>query len=284
MKPVQITRVKLAARIALGLIWLYEGLVPKLLFLHADQVELVRRSGLWWHSPQGTLLVLGAAQAIAVAGCSAGSRNEQRRPSRALDVRPDYPGREKQSGPSRRSLRGARERSLAHRLRLRRLDFGGQKTGIRRKMKASIRRRLQRHPLPVIAFFRHSLVVTYALPREVLQPLLPPGLVLDSLGDYAFLAVAIVQTEALRPAGLPRALGQDFFLCGYRIFVRFRTASGRILRGLRILRSDTDRRLMLVFGNLLTHYQYRLAQVSVQASDRGWKSRPPPGTGPPICT
>lgn len=135
-------------------------------------------------------------------------------------------------------------------------------------MKASIRQRLQRHPLPVTAFFRHSLVLTYALPREVLQPLLPPGLVLDSLGDHAFLAVAMVQTEALRPAGLPRVLRQDFFLCGYRVFVRFRTASGRALRGLRILRSDTDRRLMMVFGNLLTHYQYRLAKVSVQASDR----------------
>ena len=67
MNPVQITRVKLAARIALGLIWLYEGLVPKFLFLHADQVELVRRSGIWWHSPQGTLQVLGAAQAVV--GC-----------------------------------------------------------------------------------------------------------------------------------------------------------------------------------------------------------------------
>lgn len=128
-------------------------------------------------------------------------------------------------------------------------------------MTPSIRQRLRRHPLPVTAFFRHSLVLTYALPQKVLQPLLPPGLVLDSLGDLAFVAVAMVQTEALRPAGLPRALGQDFFLCGYRIFVRFRSRSGRMLRGLKILRSDTDRRLMKLFGNLLTHYQYRLAKV-----------------------
>lgn len=134
-------------------------------------------------------------------------------------------------------------------------------------MTASIRQRLRRHPLPVTAFFRHSLVLTYALPRKILQPLLPPGLVLDSLGELAFVAIAMVQTEALRPAGLPRALGQDFFLCGYRIFVRFRTRSGRILRGLRILRSDTDRRLMMFFGNLLTHYHYRLAKVIVDVTD-----------------
>jgi Uncharacterized conserved protein (COG2071) len=133
-------------------------------------------------------------------------------------------------------------------------------------MTPSIRQRLQRHPLPVTAFFRHSLVLTYALPEKVLQPLLPPGLVLDSLGKLAFVAVAMVQTEVLRPAGLPRALGQNFFLCGYRIFVRFRTRSGRMLRGLRILRSDTDRRVMKIFGNLLTHYQYRLAKVIVEVS------------------
>jgi uncharacterized membrane protein YphA (DoxX/SURF4 family) len=63
----QIPRVKVTARIALGLIWLYEGVVPKLLFLHADQIELVRRSGICWYSAQGTLQVLGAAQAMV--GC-----------------------------------------------------------------------------------------------------------------------------------------------------------------------------------------------------------------------
>lgn len=67
MNSSKMMRVKVAARTALGLIWLYEGVVPKLLFLHADQIELVRRSGLWWHSPQGTLQMLGAAQAVV--GC-----------------------------------------------------------------------------------------------------------------------------------------------------------------------------------------------------------------------
>ena len=31
---------------------------------------------------------------------------------------------------------------------------------------------LKRHPIPISAFFRHSLVLTYALSREVLEPLL----------------------------------------------------------------------------------------------------------------
>jgi hypothetical protein len=122
--------------------------------------------------------------------------------------------------------------------------------------------KLKRHPIPVAAFFRHSLVLTYALPCSVLAPLLPAGLMLDRLGGFGFLAIALVKTIGLRPVFLPAFLGQNFFLSGYRIFTRFTTSSGRTLRGLRILRSDTDRTLMARAGNLLTHYQYRHAGVS----------------------
>jgi hypothetical protein len=123
---------------------------------------------------------------------------------------------------------------------------------------------LRRHPIEIAAFFRHSLVLTYAFPRDLLLPLLPPGLILDELGNFGFLAVALVQTKSLRPAILPAALGADFFLAGYRIFVRFKTSGGRTVRGLRILRSDTDSRSMVLFGNMLTHYGYRRAGVVLQ--------------------
>jgi DoxX-like protein len=53
---------KVSARVALGLVWLYEGLVPKILFLRADEIELVRKSGLIWETPERTLLILGLAQ------------------------------------------------------------------------------------------------------------------------------------------------------------------------------------------------------------------------------
>lgn len=120
---------------------------------------------------------------------------------------------------------------------------------------------LKRHPFKINAYFRHSLVLTYAYPRELLAPLLAPGLELDVYGDYGFLAIAMVQTEDLRPAGVPRMFGRNFFLTGYRIFARYRTLNGKTLRGLRILRSDTNRRGMRFLGNLLTHYHYRLARI-----------------------
>ena len=53
---------KMSARIALGLVWLYEGLVPKILFLRADEINLVRKSGLIWETPERTLFILGVAQ------------------------------------------------------------------------------------------------------------------------------------------------------------------------------------------------------------------------------
>jgi len=120
---------------------------------------------------------------------------------------------------------------------------------------------LKRHPIPVTAFFRRSLVLTYAFPGDLLQPLLPPGLLLDSYRGFGFLAIAMVQTERLRPSFLPAVLGRNFFLSGYRIFTRL--AGGASLRGLRILRSDTDSRWMAGAGNLLTHYHYRLCRASI---------------------
>jgi uncharacterized membrane protein YphA (DoxX/SURF4 family) len=56
--------IKLVSRIALGLVWLYEGLVPKLLFLRADELRLVERSGWFWRTPALTLQLLGWAQIV----------------------------------------------------------------------------------------------------------------------------------------------------------------------------------------------------------------------------
>jgi hypothetical protein len=125
---------------------------------------------------------------------------------------------------------------------------------------------LKRHPIPIQAHFDYSLVLTYALPASTLAPLLPPGLSLDTYEGLGFLAIAMVKTRKLRPAGTPAFLGRDFFLSGYRIFARHQTGEGKHLRGLRILRSDTDSRLMVTFGNVLTHYNYKKCTLKEERS------------------
>ena len=120
---------------------------------------------------------------------------------------------------------------------------------------------LKRHPVPMVTHFRHSLVLAYAFSTDVLAPLVPPGLEVDTYGDVGFVAIAVVQADHLRPVGLPRAVGRSHALTGYRIFVRHVDGTGRMRRGLHILRSDADRRSMVLGGNALTHYRYRLASI-----------------------
>lgn len=122
---------------------------------------------------------------------------------------------------------------------------------------------IKNHPFAVEAFFRSSVVLTYAAPRADLQRLIPSCLELDTFQDeWAFLAVAMVDTSALRPKGFPPFLGQDFFLIGYRIFVCYHSQQGKRLRGLYILRSETDRKRMKLLGNFFTHYQYEKVDLN----------------------
>lgn len=120
---------------------------------------------------------------------------------------------------------------------------------------------LKRHPLVIEAHFDFVFVLTYAFPKALLQSLLSPGLELDTYGDLAFVAVALVQTRGMRPKGIPNVFGQNYLLTGYRIFVRYKTLEGRTLRGLQILRSDTDSQTMAIVGNWLTHYGFHAAAM-----------------------
>src|SRR5688572_7587533 len=97
---------------------------------------------------------------------------------------------------------------------------------------------LKNHPFAVEAFFESSLVLTFAVPKEKLETYIPECLQLDTFNDkWAFIAIAMVQTKALRPRGFPKFMGNDFFLIGYRVFVRYTTRAGKNLRGLYILKS-----------------------------------------------
>jgi len=123
---------------------------------------------------------------------------------------------------------------------------------------------LKNHPFPVEAFFESSIVLTFAVPKAQVQTLIPECLELDVFDEqWAFIAVAMVQTKALRPKGFPKMLGNDFFLIGYRVFVRFTDQRGKRLRGLYILKSETDKKKMEFLGNIFTHYNYTTTDIRV---------------------
>jgi len=121
---------------------------------------------------------------------------------------------------------------------------------------------LKNHPFAVEAFFESSLVFTFAIPKEQLQHFIPECLELDTFNDkWAFIAVAMVQTQDLRPKGFPKFIGNDFFLIGYRVFVRFTNNKGKSLRGLYILKSETNKKKMEFLGNIFTHYNYATTDI-----------------------
>lgn len=122
---------------------------------------------------------------------------------------------------------------------------------------------LKSHPFAVEAFFESSLVLTFAVPKSELEKLIPESLELDVFQDrWAFVAMALVQTKHLRPKGLPAFLGNDFFLIGYRVFVRYNDQNGKNRRGLYILKSETDKLKMQLLGNIFTHYNYSTTDIS----------------------
>lgn len=125
------------------------------------------------------------------------------------------------------------------------------------------------HPFPVETFFENSLVLTYAVPKEELEPFIPECLSLDTLNNtWAFLAIALVKTKALRPKGMPEFMGNDFILAGYRVFVRYNDSHGKRLRGLYILRSQTNKKKMEFWGNVFTHYNYTTTDIEFKDNSK----------------
>lgn len=136
---------------------------------------------------------------------------------------------------------------------------------------------LKNHPFPVQAFFDYSLVFSFAVPKEELQNKIPACLELDTFKswdnegketEYAFVAVAMVKTKELRPKGFPKFMGNNFFLIGYRIFVNYTDSKGKKLRGLYILKSETDKAKMQILGGIFTQYKYSIIDINIQKTDK----------------
>ncbi|MGV6862236.1 MAG: DUF2071 domain-containing protein [Putridiphycobacter sp.] len=122
---------------------------------------------------------------------------------------------------------------------------------------------LKLHPFGVKAFFKKSVVLTFAIPKEELETFIPNHLTLDTFEDkWAFIAIAMVDTKALRPKWFPKFMGNDFYLIGYRIFVRYKSKAGKNLRGLYILKSETNRKKMAVLGRIFTQYNYSTTDIT----------------------
>lgn len=104
-------------------------------------------------------------------------------------------------------------------------------------------------------------MLAYAWPRELLEPMVPAGLELDTYGALGFVAVALVHAEDVRPSPLPAWFGGRGDLVGHRMLVRRRDARGRTLHGFSSLRSDADGGSLVRLGCRLTGGRHRRADI-----------------------
>ena len=108
---------KISCRCSLGIVWIWEGLVPKILAPTELQRRLVVGSGLFWPDPDTFLIILGSAMIVAggysmlwMAGALGGADGN------GSNGRADLARRRQQSQLFERSPRRHRERHLSHRL------------------------------------------------------------------------------------------------------------------------------------------------------------------------
>jgi hypothetical protein len=77
--------------------------------------------------------------------------------------------------------------------------------------------------------------------------------------------VVVCEVRALRPAPLPAAAGLGYWHVAYRLHAQVRLESGIIVEGLYFVRSDCDRVVVALAGNLLTDFRFHTARIEVTA-------------------
>jgi hypothetical protein len=125
---------------------------------------------------------------------------------------------------------------------------------------------LPRNPFPVAGSIRQCWLFVYRTPVEVIRDLLPSQFEPVTHGGFAFWNIVVCRLSGMRPVPLPAAIGLGYWHVAYRLHVRARTESGVWLEGLHFLRSDCDRTLVVKCGNLLTDFNFHLADVRVSTT------------------
>ena len=116
-----------------------------------------------------------------------------------------------------------------------------------------------KNAIPMRAFIRRCWLATHRVPTDQIRAFLPPELEPVTHCGFAFLNTVVARMEAMRPQGLPAFLGMDYWHVGYRIY-----AKAGDQEGLYFLRSDCDRRLLALAGDLLTDFRFHTAHIEVK--------------------
>jgi len=122
-----------------------------------------------------------------------------------------------------------------------------------------------KNALPMQSFIRRCWLVTHRIPEADARAALPPELTPVTHRGFAFLNTVVARMEAMRPQGLPAFLGLDYWHVGYRLYAKAVTIDGE-REGLHFLRSDCDRRMLAMAGNLFSDFRFHTARIEVTSA------------------
>lgn len=124
--------------------------------------------------------------------------------------------------------------------------------------------RMQKNPLTIVGRLQRCWLFAYRTPAEAVRRILPSPLEPVTRGGCAFWNVVVCQVRAMRPKGFPPVVGVSYWHVAYRLYVRLPLPAGETIEGLYFVRSDCNRALMSLAGNLLTDFRFHTAPISVR--------------------
>lgn len=115
------------------------------------------------------------------------------------------------------------------------------------------------------AEWRDLFLATYAVPRDLLEPRLPPGLALDIRDDQAFVSLVAFQFLNTRVLGVPWPGYRNFAELNLRFYVRRGTE-----RGVVFVREFVPQRLVAWIAGVIYNEPYRAAPLTgvIQVNDK----------------
>ena len=122
-------------------------------------------------------------------------------------------------------------------------------------------------PFPVKAWFDTFVVLFFSIDKNKMMEQLPYPLNPDCYKEHALLAVAIVKTKNFRPSFLPSWMGMKFNLVGYRFLSTYQLNETKSIRGLKIIKSQTDQKFMKFFGDKLSQYKFNYNPIKIETRD-----------------
>ena len=118
--------------------------------------------------------------------------------------------------------------------------------------------------VPVVAgIIARRLLINYRVAPDVLATLLPAPFRPQIVGDYGVTGICLIGLRAVRPRGLPAALGLSSENAAHRIAVEWED-DGTTRRGVFIPRRDTSSRVNLALGGRVFPGVHHLAGFTVR--------------------